>query len=144
MFLMSDLEVLESGRPCTEREILDAECMLGFSLPTELRNAYLNANGFTGPSEARFLSPLARREAFSFVTMLRLTQVLRRLPTAASLWNAAVAFGDYGIGSTWGMTSEGRVFEWWPEDGDEPFFLDVSLQQLWSERSKLFDSLSAS
>jgi cell wall assembly regulator SMI1 len=78
MFLMSDLEVLESGRPCTEREILDAECMLGFSLPTELRNAYLNANGFTGPSEARFLYPLVRREAFSSVTMLRLTQVLRR------------------------------------------------------------------
>lgn len=141
---MSDLGALETGQPCTEREIIDAERILGFSLPQELRNVYLSVNGFAGPSEARFLYPLTRRESFSLVTMLRLTQVLRGLPEAASLWRAAVAFGDYGIGSTWGMTAEGRVFEWWPQDGAEPFFLDVSLQQLWSERSKLFDSLTAS
>jgi len=144
MFLMSDLEVLETGQPCTEREILDAESILGFSLPQELRNAYLSANGFTGPSDARFLYPLSRRESFSLVTMLGLTQVLRGLPEASSLWRCALAFGDYGIGSTWGMTAEGRVFEWWPQDGAEPFFLDVPLHQLWAERSKLFSPISIS
>ncbi|MCI1013208.1 hypothetical protein HWE04_05050 [Herbaspirillum sp. C7C2] len=53
MFLMSDLGALETGQSCIEREIFDAERILGFSLPQGLRDACLSVNGFTGPSDAR-------------------------------------------------------------------------------------------
>jgi len=145
MYMLStlDFSILEIGQPCAEEEILEVEQILDFSLPQELRNFYRAVNGFVGPSNVRFLYPLSRKERFSRTTMLGLTQILRSLPDAEPLWRNAVAFGDYGIGSIWGMTSDAHIFEWWQQDAADPFFLDLSLRELWNDRGRLFSSIPA-
>lgn len=143
MCMIPDIEVLTRGPACPESHILAAEQALGLRLPAQLRRAYLDVDGFLGPTRARFLYPLACRTAFSPVTLQTLTLILRSLPESAPLWRDAVAFGDYGIGSTWGMTAAGRIFEWWPQDGAEAFYLDVDLQVLWLERGRLFGTVPA-
>jgi len=86
------------GAPCSIEEINKAEKILEHPLPAELRNIYLNANGFRGPTHAAFLYPLFTQQTFNSETLVNFTVHLRNDPNQPKFWQHAIAFGDYGIG----------------------------------------------
>lgn len=140
-----DILAYPHGSPIQEAEIRDAEKALGHAVPGELLSLYRVANGFRGPTNAAFLYPLLSPQAFNDQTAVALTLGLRAEAGQNSVWDRAIMFGDPGMMPCWGIEADsGRLFEWWPEDGDEITFLNCSVLELWAQKKAWYDELNIS
>ena len=138
-----DINKYPNGGPCSAAEIEQASQMLGHSLPGELTVIYSLANGLRGPTNTAFLYPLVAPNHLNQTTAVSFTEYLRSDPIQPSFWKSAIAFGDYGVGATWGIRVEdGQIFEWWPEDGEEVTIVGSSILQVWAEKEKWYEELA--
>jgi hypothetical protein len=114
-------EGFDLGPPCAPEDLARAERELGHPLPAVLRELYLSFDGFLGPTAAAFFYPLLRRDDDASESLVSFTRFLRHEDDFPGFWRQAVAFGDDGCGSHWGMRldSPGEVFEWHPGQGEE-------------------------
>lgn len=137
-----DITGFTRGAPCSEAEFDQAEELLGHSLLSELLKLYKIANGFRGPTNAAFLYPLLNKQTFNKGTTVQLTLYLRNDPSQPQFWNRAVAFGDDGVGATWGINLETEeIFEWWAEDGEEVSDLGFSVTNVWAAKCRWYDEV---
>lgn len=138
-----DILTFPHGAPIQETEIREAEIALGHAVPAELLAVYRVANGFRGPTNAAFLYPLLTPQAFNDQTAVALTLALREEGIQPSFWDRAIMFGDPGMMPCWGIeVDSARLFEWWPEDGEEIAYLDRSILQLWCEKKAWYDEIT--
>jgi len=141
--MMFDIFAFPHGSPIQEAEIREAEKALGHAVPEELLSIYRVANGFRGPTNAAFLYPLLSPQAFNDQTAVVLTLGLRTEAIAPGIWDRAVNFGDPGMMPCWGIeVDSGKLFEWWPEDGNEVTYLGGSILQLWNRKQAWYDEIS--
>jgi len=137
-----DIMALPHGSPIRETEIREAEKSLGQTVPAELISVYRIANGFLGPTNAAFLYPLLSPQSFNDQTAVAFTLELRADEFQPSFWDRAIVFGDAGMMPCWGIeVDSGRIFEWWPEHGDEITYLDTSMVQLWAQKKAWYDEI---
>lgn len=138
-----DISSYIHGEPCAESDFKNAAHVLGHPLPEELVRIYEMADGFRGPTNAAFLYPLINPQPFNQETAVGFTQYLRTDPSQPHFWRNAIAFGDYGVGATWGINiNSGEVFEWWPEDGEETTVLGTSILEVFADKKKWYDELA--
>lgn len=138
-----DILAFPHGSPVHDAEIREAEKALGHAVPEELLSVYRVANGFRGPTNAAFLYPLLSPQPFNDQTAVALTLGLRAEANQPSFWDRAIMFGDPGMMPCWGIEADsGRLFEWWPEDGDEITYLDGSILQLWARKEAWYDEVT--
>jgi hypothetical protein len=128
-----DIFKYQHGAPCSSDEFEQAQGELGHRLPDALVEVYTQANGFNGPTGAAFLYPLiSTTKATSAVSH---TLYLRSDPVQPEFWAHCIAFGDFGVGGYWGIeVTTQRIFEWWPEDGDEITYIESSINELWRKK----------
>ena len=137
-----DIYAFTHGDPCGTDEFEQAEKSLGHMLPPELVRIYKLANGFRGPTNAAFLYPLQEGQSFNQETAVGLTRFFRQDPGHSELWKRAVAFGDFGIGATWGINIDtNQVFEWWPDDGEQIIELGTSIFDVWGKKKEWYDKV---
>ena len=133
-----DLSKYAHGAPCSPEDIEQAQVELGHRLPDSLVVVYLQANGFNGPTGAPFLYPLV--STTTATSAVSHTLYLRSDPIQPDFWSHCIAFGDFGVGGYWGIDiNTQRVFEWWPEDGDEITYIESSINELWSEKEAWYE-----
>src|SRR5271168_4574213 len=89
------------GIPCSEVQIVDAERALGHKLPPLLDELYRSFDGFTGPTNARFLYPLLVPPSAMATSLVAHTKFLRSETDFPPFLQRVVALGDTGVGPCW-------------------------------------------
>jgi hypothetical protein len=131
------------GPPVSPEEIDEAGWTLGHTLPAVLVELDSAFDGFEGPTATSFFDPLIRPRPFSGSTLVEQTLWLRSEDYFPEFFRRAVAFGDYGCGSCWGirLDAPGEVFEWHPSDGEADRVIGDDLSAVWLEAKRRSDEL---
>ncbi|WP_404947847.1 SMI1/KNR4 family protein [Roseateles sp. YR242] len=141
--MAQDLACYETRPPCALGDFGAAELALGHAIPAALAELYRLANGLRGPTNAGFLYPLIETQDGETASAVSLTLSLRAETWQPKFWRGAVAFGDNGVGATWGIDVEtGSVFEWTPEDGEEVTPVNSTIRELWAKTKEWYDQVS--
>ncbi|WP_435015425.1 SMI1/KNR4 family protein [Tundrisphaera sp. TA3] len=133
------------GPPCDAEEIDRAENELGHPLPALLRELYLSFDGFRGPTDAGFFSPLLRRDNLGSESLVSYTLWLRCEDYFPEVLQASVVFGNDGCGSDWGMRFDSghEVFEWRAGQGESYLVVGKSPLDAWRRGKALYsDSIT--
>src|SRR4051794_6336330 len=100
--------------PATPEEIAESERLLGHRLPPQLRDLYLDFNGFQGPTNAPFLFPLLERLSAGGQSLVAYTLFFRGEDYFPEWVQRAIALGDNGTGIAWFLLveEEERLVRW--------------------------------
>jgi hypothetical protein len=127
--LHSAIEVTKYNPPASHELIAQAEARLGQQLPDWLRLIYVSFNGFSGPTEVRYLYSLDGAEGAAEFTLF-----LRSEDWCPSWISRAIIFGENGVGGTltthWAAL-DGDLIEWCYADGEVFTALPCDLFEVW-------------
>ncbi len=127
--------------PADPNAIEEVERELGVSFPTWLRQLYLAADGFVGPTGVRYLYRLKERDG-----ILGITQDLRRGWDQAEWLKRAIVFADNGLGGTltvhWAVLDE-QLVEWCYGDEAEYQVLPTDIYNVWAREQRAYDEAEA-
>jgi hypothetical protein len=129
-------------KPATAAAIAQAEHELGHSLPDQLRNLYLEFDGFQGPTGANFLFPVFEWAGPNSESLLTYTQFFRGEDYFPDWLEHAVALGDNGTGTTWFvLLNQGERLVRWDAEWEEYKHVDGSLLDAWVAGRKIYESI---
>jgi hypothetical protein len=127
--------------PADPAEIDDVEKKLGVQFPGWLRQIYLAADGFLGPTGVRYLYRLRGGDG-----VLDFNKFLRQEWNEATWLSKAIVFADNGVGGTltvhWAALN-GKLIEWCYGDDSEYQVLDVDIFDVWAREQSKWDELAA-
>jgi hypothetical protein len=127
--------------PATSEEVAEAERLLGHLLPPQLRELYLEFNGFQGPTNAPFLFPLLERPGPRGKSLVTYTLFFRGEDYFPEWVQRAIALGDNGTGTAWFMlVDEGDRLVRWDAEWEEYETVEGSLLDAWVREKALYES----
>ena len=130
------------GAPACEADIAEAERLLGHPLPSDLRNLYLEFDGFLGPTDATFLYPVLIRPHPGGESLATYTQFFRTETGMPDWLTQAIAVGDYGTGTAWFiLLNEGSRVVRWDAEWEEYESVEGSLLDEWIKAKEFYESL---
>jgi hypothetical protein len=127
--------------PATPEVIVTAERVLGHELPSQVRNLYLEFNGFHGPTNAPFLFPVLERPGPSGESLVTYTLFFRGEDYFPDWLQHAIVLGDNGTGTAWFvlLNEDCRVVRW-DAEWEEYESVDGSLLDAWRREKEFYDS----
>lgn len=126
--------------PATSVMIEKAQLSLAVTFPSWLRDLYLTCDGFSGPTDVRYLYPLCEDNG-----VVEFTLFLRnewKLP-----WlNRCAVFSENGLGGSstvhWGIC-DGKLIEWCYGDGNDFNEIDGDFISILKRQQSLWDELES-
>jgi hypothetical protein len=130
------------GSAVSEAEIAEAERQLGNKLPGELRDLYLEFDGFLGPTAAPFLFPILRQPQAGGESLTTYTQFFRAEVGMPEWVQQAIVVGDNGTGTGWFiLLSEGNRLVRWDAEWEEYEPVEGNLLDEWRREKAFYESL---
>ena len=119
-------------------DIAEIENRLGLLLPPDVKDKYMESNGFRGPAGCQFL--------YTYKTdhdtdILGINECLRSEDWYPEALNQLLMIGDDGAGGTVGYDHKLKcAVLWYSEDGDEYQETRDTVTEIWSYIVSLYDS----
>ena len=127
--------------PASLDAIAAAESLLGHALPAQLRDLYLNFDGFLGPTNAPFLHPLLERPGPGGESLVTFTLFFRGERYFPEWLQHAVAIGDDGTGTGWFiLLNEAEKLVIWDAEWEDYEPVEGNLLDDWVKAKNLYAS----